>query len=168
LTRTTTDSFGGPESISLIAQGRERTFEADGEAIVSSEGCPDIEERALTLYLRCPLEEAEAVPTVHEGDSFDGKEAVLIRTQGGYTGIDSTVTFTYRLYVDGETYLPLAFKVDIANDYAMGDTIRSSYTTRYRHEFVPRDSLPNGFFRATEAPSFITPAPTYPSPPSRR
>ncbi len=112
--------------------------------------CRDPAPRVLTLYLNCS--ERGTLTTVARTDvRFDGRPAVVLVTRGKLHGIDSTISLDERLYIDAETYLPIARVTRGTDSYALGGDTKFSRTIRFMHTFVPRDTLPPDFFDASQA-----------------
>lgn len=57
---------------------------------------------------------------------------------------DETFDVTRRLYLDVETFLPIALQFDGTVDYGEESTLHGRWT--YENDFLPLDSLPDDFF----------------------
>lgn len=77
-------------------------------------------------------------------ETFNGRRAIVVVTEGESRGEDEKFSFTDRLYVDARTWLPLAIETSGTIDYGP----KASYEThaRYEHEFVDAGSLAPDFF----------------------
>ncbi len=104
--------------------------------------CRGSESPLIAQLFRCNnwLEEST---TVVESDEYDRGPAIVLHTSGELPSHDWTVEFESRLFVDPDSYLPLA-----ATATQTGGPVDGSYTLTYRYdiEFVERSSLPNDFF----------------------
>lgn len=95
---------------------------------------------AVSAVLGCPGFLEDSTTTVEWG-ALDGETAIVLVTIGTSRGSDETFTFTTKLYLDPETYLPVHGTIEGTHTYG---PVRTE--TTYQHEFIPRDSLPADFF----------------------
>lgn len=98
---------------------------------------------AIASVIGCPGPTEESTKTVEPG-RYEGREAIVVVTTGTLHGSDETFTFTQRLYLDSETFLPIAAQSEGTVDY--GEVEQTSGLSRYRNDFLPADSLPQDFF----------------------
>lgn len=98
---------------------------------------------AIASVIGCPGPTEESTKTVETG-RYENKAAIVVVTTGTFSGSDETFTFTQRLYLDDETFLPIAAQSEGTVDY--GEVERTSGLSRYRNDFLPADSLPQDFF----------------------
>lgn len=132
----------------IYGRGASYVVGEDGRAFKGpNAGCPGAAKRVLTLFAQCPVAPGN-VDTHTEADRrFDGEEALALVTTGKLSGIDSVVEVHNVLFVDPLTYLPLAYESKGTDRYALGGHEQQFHTTtRYRVDFVSRDSLPPDFF----------------------
>lgn len=109
---------------------------------VEAVGCYGVS-AAASSALGCPGPTEESVKTVEAG-RYEGKDAVVIVTTGTSRGSDETFAFTTNLYLDGDTFLPMAAESEGTMDY--GEIVPTSSVSRLSTDFVPADSLPDDFF----------------------
>ena len=69
---------------------------------------------------------------------------MVLATKVVWSGTDETFDFTRRLYLDAETFLPIALHFDGTVDHGEVSTLRGQWT--YENDFLPLDSLPDDFF----------------------
>lgn len=114
---------------------------------------------AVALYSPCfPSPSRDLGTETRSQVEFDGRDAILIVTRGESGGEDSTVRLVRRLYVDAQTYLPLALVEEGKDDYARGPVVEFSSITRFMHTFIP----PPDFFSFKSAAYEIRPVPLSP------
>ena len=110
---------------------------------------------AVSSVLGCPGFLEDSTTTVEWG-TYDGQAAIVLVTIGTSRGSDESFTFTTRLYLDPDTYLPLREETEGTHTYGPVKT-----ETTYQHEFIPADTLPASFFDpatlATESLEMATP-----------
>jgi hypothetical protein len=93
--------------------------------------------------LGCPGPTEESTKAVEAGE-YGGKPVIVLVTIGTSSGADETFTFTSRLYLDPETFLPIASETEGTMDY--GDVYPLRGESHFRTEFIAADSLPDDFF----------------------
>jgi hypothetical protein len=98
---------------------------------------------AIASVIGCPGPTEESTKTVETG-RYENKAAIVVVTTGTSSGEDESFTFTQRLYLDEETFLPIAAQSEGTVDY--GEVEQTSGLSRYRNDFLPADSLPQDFF----------------------
>ncbi len=98
---------------------------------------------AISLVLGCP-ESTDQVTTTVETGQIAGKPSLVLVTSGTTRGSDERITFTDRLHLDPNTYLPIALERDGTIDY--GETTPERGKRVFTNEFVPADSVANDFF----------------------
>lgn len=115
------------------------------------EGCAEALKRVLTLFNSCPRPNGSKIEMRTEIDRhFGATRAIVAVTEGSYSGTDSTIEVHDVLFVDAATYLPLALEIKGTDRYALGGLEQAFHTTtRYRIDFVTRESLSPGFFEPT-------------------
>ncbi len=91
----------------------------------------------------CPGYTEESTKTVEAG-RYEDQDAILIVTTGTSYGSDETFVFTSNLYLDSDTFLPIALEQTGTVDYGEVESTRG--LSRYENDFVPGDSLPDDFF----------------------
>ena len=97
---------------------------------------------AVSLLLQCKGEDEKASSV--EFGRYRDQDALVIKSDVVTEGEDQTIRFTQRLYVDRNTFLPLA--VEIEGTYET-DVVESLYALgQYRGDFVSLDSLSPDFF----------------------
>lgn len=79
-----------------------------------------------------------------EAVQYEGVAAVVLATKVVWSGSDETFDVTRRLYLDAETFLPIALHFDGTVDFGEVSTLRGRWT--YENDFLPLDSLPDDFF----------------------
>ncbi len=140
-----------PEGGDTLRRGE--TVLADGVIYGSPErGMPPLKHRAL----QCPEASVlvstaiacwrfdQAGETSVEAVQYEGVAAVVLATKVVWSGSDETFDVTRRLYLDAETFLPIALRFDGTVDYGEVAAMRGRWT--YENEFLPLDSLPDDFF----------------------
>lgn len=65
-------------------------------------------------------------------------------TRGDDPGSDERTTFTSRLYLDAESYLPISEETDESLDY--GEPVPLKSESLYQHEQIPVAEIPADFF----------------------
>ncbi len=98
---------------------------------------------AISLVLGCPESTDQLTTTVETGQNA-GKPSLVLVTSGTTRGSDERITFTDRLHLEPDTYLPIALERDGTIDF--GETIPERGKWVFTNEFVPADSLPGNFF----------------------
>jgi hypothetical protein len=123
------------------------------------DACTGTAKRVMTLVNLCPGLRSNVEARTESGRRFDGSDALAIVTTGDVNGIDSTGDLHATLFIDPSTYLPVAFEENGTDRYALGGRERRfRVTTRYRIDFVPRDSLPVDFFEPASI-GYLEPSP---------
>jgi hypothetical protein len=107
--------------------------------------CPEARRLPLAEYLVCAQTGDEITSRAVITEHPDGRRMLAIKWEGERQGSDSTISFTRYLYIDPDTYEPLA-SVEHGTDRMQGTSDRYTITEQFTHEFVPRDSLPADFF----------------------
>lgn len=98
---------------------------------------------AASVVLGCPGPTEQSTATVERGQ-HDGKPAVVLVTAGTSRGSDETFTFTNRLYLDPDTFLPVS--MEGAGQVDMGQIKPTRERRTYAHEFVAAGDVPADFF----------------------
>jgi hypothetical protein len=122
-----------------------------GRYIQTSRGIPNVAEAercrggspTTSTVLDCTRQIDKKSMRVEAGE-YEGKAAVVLVQNGTSYGSDETVRYTERLYLDPNTYLPIAKLMEGEMDY--GEVAKLSARSTYSHEFIPADSLPAAFF----------------------
>jgi hypothetical protein len=86
----------------------------------------------------------ESTTTVEAGE-YDGAHVLVLATHGDLPSHDWTATFSHRLYLEPETFLPLGDEIDQSIP-ADGEEMRVMIERKYDVEEVPRESLPANYF----------------------
>lgn len=115
-----------------------------GSTGTAARTCGGSENEAVIHFLGCYPRDADV--TVLHDQAFEGEMATVLRSVGGFDGIDSHVEFDTRLYVDSTTGLPVGVESDIRDDYGGPDPEPERITRKYVHEFVERASLDGDLF----------------------
>ncbi len=98
-----------------------------------------------SLLLTCPFPgEKESRAEVEHG-SYDARSAIVLVRGGKYSSGEWPASYTQRVYLDSETFLPIAREFESLVE-AGERSERNSIHERYRHEFIAVGSLPDGFF----------------------
>ncbi len=98
---------------------------------------------AASAVLGCPGPTEQSTATVERGQ-HDGKPAVVLVTVGTSRGSDETFTFTNRLYLDPDTFLPVS--LEGGGQVDMGQIKPTRERRTYAHEFVAAGGVPADFF----------------------
>jgi hypothetical protein len=98
---------------------------------------------AVSSVIGCPGPTEESTRTAETG-RYEGQDAIVIVTTGTSYGSDEAFTFTSKLYLDSDTFLPIAREQTGTVDYGEVEPTRG--LSRYQNDFVPADSLPDDFF----------------------
>jgi hypothetical protein len=135
---------GYMDQIRVIAGGGEYTRYHNGSTgEAEAAGCYGVN-AAAALVLGCPSREGASAKV--EGGRYGGRDVVILVLSGSSRGSDDNGrTYVSRLYLDGETFLPVGSEIEGTVDY--GDR-EESYSNRGErtHKFVPAQSLPRHFF----------------------
>jgi hypothetical protein len=91
-----------------------------------------------------------------EQGSYDGRPAIVLVTIGRDSGSDTNTTFTKRLYLDPETFLPIVTEIEGSLDYGEVVPLRGQH--RFTHDVVAADSVPDDFFEPA-AIGYVEPNP---------
>lgn len=78
--------------------------------------------------------------------TYDGRDAAALLTTGDLPSQDWTSPFEMRLYLDADTWLPIATEQETAISLGPGGTYKYEGSFTYTTEFVPRASLADNFF----------------------
>lgn len=98
---------------------------------------------AASAVLGCPGPTEQSTATVERGE-YGGKPTVVLVTVGTSRGSDETVSFTNRLYLDPESFLPVS--LEGAGQVDMGQIKPTRERRTYAHEFVAAGGVPADFF----------------------
>ncbi len=131
------------KSASIIADGGNYWLERHGDVSVTEPQSCHGASAAISLVLGCPGPTDRLTTTVETGQNA-GKPTIVLVTSGTSRGSDERRTFTGRLHLDPDTYLPIALERDGTIDYGETTTEREKWV--FTNEFVPADSLPGNFF----------------------
>ena len=95
---------------------------------------------AVATLLGCPggLEDST---TAVEWGNVDEQPAIVLVTTGTARGSDETFDFTERLYLDGETLLPIVRETQGTHTWGPVQT-----RERYQHEFIAQGAVPADLF----------------------
>ena len=98
---------------------------------------------AASAVLGCPGPTERSTTEVQQGE-YAGRPAIVLVTTGTSSGSDETFTFTKRLYLDPDTYLPRAMESEGQVDFGQ---VKPTHERRvYRHELIRAESLPADLF----------------------
>ncbi len=75
---------------------------------------------------------------------YEGAAAVLLTNKVAWSGSDENFDGTRRLYLDAETFLPIALHFDGTMDFGEVSAVRGR--GRYENDYLPLDDLPDDFF----------------------
>ena len=97
----------------------------------------------VSVVIFCPrFDQFEEISV--ETVQYEGAAAVLLTNKVAWHGSDETFDGIRRLYLDAETFLPIALHFDGTMDYGEVSAVRGG--GRYENDFLPLDSLPADFF----------------------
>jgi len=98
---------------------------------------------ALALVVDCPGPLEEQSESIESGD-YHGRPVVVLAAWSVSHGSDETWTMMMRIYLDPETFLPIAAEGTGTLD--TGEAYPATVHVRYRHDFIPASSLASDFF----------------------
>jgi hypothetical protein len=104
--------------------------------------CPEASALVSTA-IPCPRFDQTGATSV-ETVQYKGVAAVALTTDVVWSGSDEIIHATRRLYLDAQSFLPIALQYDGTVDYGEVSTLRGQWT--YENGFLPLDSLPDDFF----------------------
>lgn len=79
--------------------------------------------------------------------TYDGRDVIALLTEGDLPSHDWTSPFTNTLYVDPDTWLPIANESHSEIPESDDRSFELEYFTVYKSEFIPRSSLADDFFQ---------------------
>lgn len=98
---------------------------------------------AASAILGCPGPTERSTTEVQQGE-YGGRPAIVLVTNGTSSGSDETFSFTKRLYLDPDTFLPRALESEGQVDFGQ---VKPTHERRvYRHESVTAQTAPADFF----------------------
>lgn len=130
------------KSVKVIANGGTYRNEHGGVSVTQPLSCHGATP-AISLVLGCPGPPDQSTTTVETGQ-YEAKSVIILVTNGTSHGSDERLTFTDRLHLDPDSYLPIALERDGTIDF--GETVPARGKWIFVNEFVPADSLPEDFF----------------------
>lgn len=131
------------KSASVIANGGNYRLEPYGDVSVTEPRSCHGATAAISLVLGCPGATEQSTTTIETG-TYNGKPAIVLVTSGTSSGSDERHTFTNRLYLYPNDFLPIVLESDGTIDY--GETTPARGKWVFTNEFIPADSLPGNFF----------------------
>jgi hypothetical protein len=131
------------QTATVLANGGYYHREPSGKVSVGEPRTCHGASAAISLVLGCPGPTEQWTTTVETGQ-IAGKPSLVLVTSGTTRGSDERITFTDRLNLDPNTYLPIALERDGTIDY--GETTPERGKRVFTNEFVPADSVANDFF----------------------
>jgi hypothetical protein len=145
----------GSEPQIIVGDAAYRSFSApipEVEERVERYGAPNCEgtdSAALSTILAPDCYAAVTSASVDTDAEYEGRGAIVVITDVESPGDDWTQVYTYRLYLDRETFLPLAARGEGVMERWQDEQKVShpfSFTVRFEHDFLALDSLPLDFF----------------------
>jgi hypothetical protein len=138
--------FADPTRITRLLVRPDETFRTgeNDNSVVRSLRCRGTDSPLLTRLMLCGNYLEESTTAVMDG-SYGGREALVLVTEGDLPSHDWTTQFTSRLFIDRETWLPLASEQTQTTDTGTA-VFEIEVTHVYENSFVSRSSLADDFF----------------------
>lgn len=139
-------STGAVRRATWIIDGRAWYHTQDGEPPGKRKAnvCHDAPDAAVSLLLGCRGSLEQSTTSVESPLTFDERRAVALVTSGSARGAGEVQTFVDHLYLDAETYLPIALTTDGTIDGAVSEQLHTD--ARFENNFIPKAALAVDFF----------------------
>ncbi len=141
-------STGVVRHAAWIIDGRTWYQTRDGEPPGKREAsvCHGAPDAAVSLLLACRGSLEQSTTSVELPLTFDDQRAIALVTSGAARGAGEVQTFVDYLYLNAETYLPIALTTDGTIDGELSEQLHT--IERFENGFVPKATLPANFFDA--------------------
>lgn len=137
--------FDGRQTAGIIDGHGSYLVEDDGNSrAVEALTCRESDSPVLSTLVGCASYIEESQTRVGTTSSYRGRAVVTLVTDAESSGSDETFMFTDHLYVDANTWLPVALEREGTVD--TGELRDFTTNVQYEHEWLDRSSLAGDFF----------------------